>query len=34
MYADGSCWMIKYKYVIYQGGELRFRQLGLQGGMM
>ena len=30
MYADGSCWIIRCKYVINQGGELRLGPLGLQ----
>ena len=34
MYADGSCWMIRCKCVIPQGGELRLRPLGLRDEIM
>ena len=34
MYADGFCWMIRCKSMIYQGGELRLIPLGFQGEIM
>ena len=34
MYTDASCWMIRCKFVIHQGGELHLGSRGLQSEVM